>query len=231
MKPNHHPDDEQLVDYAAGSLETEFSLLIATHLTFCPACRYRVALLETVGGALLNDLEPAELAGDSRAVVMAKLQHRQPAEKSDSANLPASIDLRGLGTLCGLLPRPLLAYVSDYAASAKRPLAWRTVMKGLETIDLSSRHGRMRTRLMRIKPGVAMPRHTHKGLEMVCVLEGEYTDNRGHYAQGDISIADRRLDHRPMASMDGDCLCVAVTDAPLMLTGPIGRWFNPFIRS
>jgi putative transcriptional regulator len=34
----------------------------------------------------------------------------------------------------------------------------------------------------------------------------------------------------PTADDDGDCVCLAVTDAPLRLTGPIGRLFNPFIR-
>jgi putative transcriptional regulator len=38
------------------------------------------------------------------------------------------------------------------------------------------------------------------------------------------------VDHRPVAGRSGDCICLAVTDAPLRLTGPIGRLFRPFVH-
>jgi putative transcriptional regulator len=43
-------------------------------------------------------------------------------------------------------------------------------------------------------------------------------------------IADESVDHCPIADEEGDCLCLAVTDAPLRLTGRFGRFLNPFIR-
>ena len=38
-RPVHHPTDEFLLDYAAGALGEPKSLLVATHLSMCPACR------------------------------------------------------------------------------------------------------------------------------------------------------------------------------------------------
>jgi putative transcriptional regulator len=63
------------------------------------------------------------------------------------------------------------------------------------------------------------------------VLEGGFSDILGSYERGDITINDSSVDHQPVADDDGDCICFAVTDAPLRLTGRIGRLFNPFIRA
>ena len=46
-----------LADYAAGALSQGMSLLVASHLTFCPACRDKAARLEALGGALLAEGE------------------------------------------------------------------------------------------------------------------------------------------------------------------------------
>ncbi len=75
-----------------------------------------------------------------------------------------------------------------------------------------------------------MPNHTHGGNEMTLVLAGGFSDDTGHYERGDVSIADDELVHTPVADPGEDCICLAVTDAPLKLTGPIGRIVNLFMR-
>ena len=50
----------------------------------------------------------------------------------------------------------------------------------------------------------------------------------GHYARGDIALAEADLDHKPMTDAGEDCICFAVTDAPLHLTGPFGRLLDRF---
>jgi putative transcriptional regulator len=45
-----------------------------------------------------------------------------------------------------------------------------------------------------------------------------------------VSEADSQVDHRPVADEDEDCLCLTVTDAPLRLTGWLGRLLSPFVR-
>ena len=74
-----------------------------------------------------------------------------------------------------------------------------------------------------IRGGRRMPSHTHEGSEITLVLSGAFSDVTGRYARGDIAIAEADLDHRPMTDAGEDCLCFAVTDAPLHLTGPVGR--------
>jgi putative transcriptional regulator len=62
------------------------------------------------------------------------------------------------------------------------------------------------------------------------VLEGGFSDGRGHYLRGDVAIADDEVTHRPRADDDGDCLCLTVTEAPVRLAGPLARFLNPFLR-
>ena len=56
------------------------------------------------------------------------------------------------------------------------------------------------------------------------MLKGGFTDSTGHYRRGDIAIADSEVDHRPRADDDEDCICFAVSEAPLRLTGPFVRF-------
>jgi putative transcriptional regulator len=38
------------------------------------------------------------------------------------------------------------------------------------------------------------------------------------------------VNHTPVADDDEDCICFAVTDAPLRLTGPVGRIVQSFFK-
>jgi putative transcriptional regulator len=123
------------------------------------------------------------------------------------------------------LPAPLGAYVRGPLAD----LPWRhfgAVSEAPLPLDEST----YRTRLIRLRAGRAVPRHPHGGQELTVVLEGAFHDGIGAYAVGDLAIADPHVEHQPRALGDEDCLCLAVTDAPLRLTGRFSRFLNPFLR-
>jgi putative transcriptional regulator len=124
-----------------------------------------------------------------------------------------------------VVPAPLAPYIPGGLES----LRWRNYGAAAEAkVDLGSHE--YRSRLIRLKAGRGVPRHTHGGNELTVVLSGAFHDEGGHYRRGDIAIADGSIDHQPIADENDDCLCLAVTDAPLRLTGPIGRFLNPFLR-
>ena len=108
-------------------------------------------------------------------------------------------------------------------------LRWRHYGTAAEA-EIPIRAPGYRTTLVRVRAGRMVPRHTHEGNELTVVLEGAFHDEAGHYRRGDLAIADSSVDHRPMADDGQDCLCLAVTDAPLRLTGRFGRLLNPFVR-
>src|SRR4051812_30300783 len=96
--PVHHPPEELLLDYAAGSTDEPTSLTLATHLALCPECRDAVAGFESVGGALLEEIEPAALAPDALDRLLARLDEQVPASSPRS---PA------VGDAPHPLPKPL----------------------------------------------------------------------------------------------------------------------------
>jgi len=216
--PSHHLDEAFLMDYAAGNTSESMSLLIATHLALCPNCRSRFADFESVGGAMLEALPAAAMDDGALSAVLARL------DDPDLADFTPVSDPGNDGEDRPILPQPLRSYVG----TSPDNLAWQQVIRGLEEFDLEV--GGAKTKLLRIKPGASMPQHTHEGRELTLVLDGTYDDEIGHFARGDVAVLDDEVDHRPIAGPGRDCICLAVIDAPLRLTGRFGRFLNPFVK-
>ena len=77
---------------------------------------------------------------------------------------------------------------------------------------------------------MSVPRHTHLGSEMVCVLKGAFTDRGETYGPGDFAESDDAVDHRPQVTADGECVCLVAVDASLVARDWIGRLFQPLVR-
>jgi putative transcriptional regulator len=217
MKPTHHPEADMLAAYAYGSLPEPPALLVASHLTFCPECRAGVAEFEAVGGALLEEMPVATADGGDLGRLLERRDRPAPADPERSA-AAARGDAR--------LPQPL----RDYVGAELDNVEWRGRGKVRER-RLLPQHGSFATRLLRIRAGAVLPRHTHGGAELTLVLTGGFADKYGHYCRGDVAIADASVDHQPIADAGEDCICLAVTDAPLRLTGFGGALLNLFIRN
>jgi putative transcriptional regulator len=212
--PRHHPGDDVLMAYAAGSLAEPFALLVATHMALCPACRKQVARHESLGGVLLDDLPAAQLADDSKRRLMARLDEAPAGRPTDVA--PAGGDL--------VLPRPL----RDWTGRALGKRFWRFA-GGFSYVPLPSPRG-YRVRLLKIRPGHGVPHHTHEGAEMALVLAGGFKEGDKQFLRGDVAEADATIDHRQIADPGEPCLCLAVTEGRLHLTGPLGRLIDPLLR-
>jgi putative transcriptional regulator len=213
--PSHHPSEARLLDYASGALSEPPALLVATHLAVCPACRRAVAELEAVGGALLDLAPPAPLADDALERTLARLDEQAVAP------LPAPAAQAGGDAL----PQPLRGYLGESLDC----LPWRRLGPIAEVRLLPDFPG-FTTRLLWARAGTAVPAHTHHGSELTLVLRGGLSDAYGHFVYGDVEEADGSVAHRPVADEGEDCICLAVTDAPLKLTSRVGRLLNPFLR-
>ena len=199
-----------LADYAAGHLNPALHSLVAAHLEMKPDNRSFVASLEAVHARVLDDVAPVELS--NRQAMLDRI-----FALGDSPVLASA-------KKSSVLPEALYAYVGRDLEDVK----WRSVLPGLKEFRISEKGSETEASLLWIRSGRRMPAHTHEGQEVTLVLKGAFTDTMGHYGRGDISIADGDIDHRPRADDSGDCICFAVTDAPLRLTGPIGRFLQRF---
>ncbi len=215
------------MDYAAGSLAEAPALLVATHLALCPECRHRVSAFEALGGVLLEELSPAPLGAEALDAVLARLD--DPAALEPPPRTPRATVTAAPATPprpAPLLPEPL----RSYAGGDPDTIAWRRVIGGIEEHVLPVARTDFKACLYRIAPGVVVPRHTHGRSEMLLVLEGAVRDRGMRFGRGDVSFADGGIDHSPAAEPERPCICLAVLDGPLRLTGPIGRWLNRFVK-
>ncbi len=202
--PQHHPDEALLIEYANGSLDEAKALLVATHLALGPRCRRAVAAGEAAGATLAFDGAAAEVGPMPDVAAMA-------IERPVRSAPPVAP-----------VPEPLRGYLGKPVSE----LGWMPVMAGMREYPLPEFAGRAGVRLLAIEPGRRMPRHTHKGLELTLVLQGSFADASGDYAKGDVATADASVDHQPQAGSRELCLCLAVEDAPLKLTGFNGMVLN-----
>src|SRR5262249_7094833 len=85
--------------------------------------------------------------------------------------------------------------------------------------------------LLKIDAGRAFVHHAHRGEELLLVLKGSFADETGRYALGDVAIYDESIAHRPVAGREDECICLALTCAPIRMTGFFTRLLNPFLRS
>lgn len=217
---NHHPSHEILLDYVAGALGEGPALAIATHAAMCGACGEQVEMLEAVGGALLEEVHPEPVSEGLLKRTMAMLDEPEPARAS-----PVAAD----GETSALIPGPLLRYVGRGLAH----LAWRRVggiVAAVEEVRLPIAARNVKVSLMRLKAGSLMPKHTHRGNEYTLVLAGGFSDADNAFGPGDFSARDPSHTHQPVVDADADCLCLVVLDAPLQLTGAMGKLINPFLR-
>jgi putative transcriptional regulator len=208
----HHLPLDMLVDYAAGSLQEAPALIVASHVALCAQCRAQVASFEAVGGALLEDLPPAAMSEAAFERVLAQIDAPAPAIEAPARQ----------HELAAMLPFPLRRYISPGAR-------WKYAGGNVREIGLALDEGPHQASLLRIPGGRAMARHRHSGLEFTLVLAGAFTDRGAHYGPGDVCLA-AEPEHQPLADAGTDCICLAVIDGPLVLTGPIGRLLNPWMR-
>ncbi len=220
MSINHHPSDALLLDYASGALGETWGLGIATHLALCPECRRTVALMEDIGGGLLDALPPAPVSEGSFDALLARLDDVAPEPAAGTpATAPASAG-------APVLPLPL----RDYVGSDIDGIRWRQLGMGARQFILPMAQKGVTARLLWIPAGKPVLEHAHGGQELTLVLRGSFSDETGHYARGDLQEADESLSHQPHAAPGEDCICLAITDAPLRFKSLAARMVQPLLR-
>lgn len=216
MTIQHHLSDALLTAYAAGTLPEAFSLAVATHISLCDECRAALAACEALGGAVLdNQGDDVPLSDGAFAALMARLD-ALPVESAAPTPKPAH----------PILPAPLV----DYVGADMSKIKWRSLGMGVRQAILPTKGRGASARLLHIPAGQAVPDHGHRGMELTLVLQGAFRDDKQRFARGDIEIAGEADEHTPVAEDGQDCICLAVTDAPLRFNGVIPRLLQPVFR-
>jgi putative transcriptional regulator len=215
MSIEHHPTNEILAAFAAGTLDHGQHIAIATHLVACRQCKEFVRSMEQVGGAVLTELPPATMSNRALAEAEARLNESvRPATAPMTPTL-SETEVRGL-------PK----FVRRYQFGKWKWIAPSVHLRPIELPYASE----TRVFLLKSGPGTKMLQHTHTGIEMTCVLAGAFRQDGDHYGPGDFDLGDETIDHRPVVEQGQDCICLVAMRGELQLKGLIGRMVQPFIR-
>jgi len=209
MRLQHHPDAALLLDYGAGGLDRNARLVVDGHIGVCERCRRAVARTEEVGGALLAALPPAPMRADALAMALARIE--RPAPMAPTPSPPA-----------GWIAAPPEVIV---AARTRR----RWAAPGVWVAPIARGPGAARSYLLGIAAGMGVPRHTHRGAEMICVLKGTYRDGEAVHGPGDFAWNDETVEHQPRITADGECVCLIAAEGALVARDWVGRIFQPFV--
>ena len=216
----HHPNDALLLDYASGAASEPMSLLVATHLALCPSCRRKVADYEAIGGALVSNCGSEKISRELKSETLASLDDFLDVETCHDTSIGTRSDEPKAG-----IPQPL----SDYCGEVDNKDVWQWAGFGIKKIPLLETHDKFECYMLAIRGGKKVPSHDHGGSEWTLVLDGAFTDEAGHFSRGDMVEMREGEEHQPMADAGKDCICLVVAEAPVSLTGSVGRFLNPFI--
>jgi len=211
MTISHHLTDETLQDYAAGSLDRSMEVVIACHLTLCPACRERAHLVDTVGGVVLEAADNAEPKATAADVL--SNAEKQPKPPALTPTVPG-------------VPRPLGRLLS----AGLDEIDWKRLAPGIKQHNLSDQHRKYGAfKLLHLSPGVVLSQHTHQDRELSLVLRGSYQDEIGRFKAGDIADLGDDVIHQPVVDTHEPCIALIATQSPVRYSGVLGRLMQPFI--
>lgn len=216
----HHPSDNMLVEFSAGTLDWALSIVVSAHLQFCPRCKKQIAECNSVGGSMLESSKHAEVSSESFEKLMARIKATPDVEKQRSGDYGRGASRSEISGL----PR-----VVQKLLPKDKALKWRHVSPSLKEAVLEAGQSDYEICFHKIKKGGRVAEHGHRGMEATLVLEGSFSDAEGNYAQGDFILKEPGEVHRPMAAQDQDCLCLSVAAAPVKVTGFMGKLVNPFL--
>ena len=216
---NYHPDEAMQRRFLDGSLPMGMNVAVSAHVDSCDACKQSIASLRDETSA--NWYENVEQDWDEDFSGVLEQIIEKPSlpveEKTATAERTLTVQLKDRQVA---LPRVL-------AQLAEETLAWKEVATGIQQalIDIDPK---TKFEFIYMQPGARVPRHSHLGNEIMLVLDGDISDNFGSYRVSDFVFRKLKEEHRQ--TTDGGCICLFVTDAPLIFTEGKARFINPINR-
>ncbi len=214
----HHPSLDILQAYAAGTLPASISAAVAMHVDMCPVCK-KIVAVETQENAkdcfdhsteksfenetfdFDHDFDDiiAQITSDTSIHEEAMKQEKIIQLKNKKYILPKAIQNMNITN-------------------------WSNIGK-ISRARVQLEEGNIRTSLLNIEAGAAVPEHTHKGYEVTLLLDGEFHDNMGQYVPGDFIVLDSENEHQPIT--EKGCLCYTVVSDSLHFTKGLNKLLNP----
>jgi putative transcriptional regulator len=213
ISTNHHPDENMLIEFSAGTLDTAASICVSAHLHYCSSCRAKLLRLDQVGSQMMSQAEPIEVADNAFDNLMEKIDtagKAKPVVNPPSDDLPFSVNK--------LIKTSLISE------------NWKRLSSSVDVARFKTGQKEFEVALHKICAGGKTPKHGHEGLEYTVVLKGSFSDENAVYREGDFLVRKPGDVHQPMGSQNGECICLSALSAPIKPTSPLGFLMKPWLR-
>lgn len=169
-----------LLDYAAGAITPAEALVVETHAALVPWSQADLDIAAVVGGDMLEQIEPVDMASACLPHHQRRLSRRQKRVDDTCAERIA------------------------LALHAPDALRWGWIAPGIRRHKLPKQG----SALLRVVAGRQAPSHDHEGQELTLVLRGSLVDESGVHTVGQIVFAGPGHNHAPVAGEGEDCVCL-----------------------
>ena len=205
-----------IINYAAGKLTPARHALIACAIELNPDLAEFAALNTSVAASLLDEVKPVSLSPLFIGKVLETLSFGHPYDVANDHNPKRIMNAPPVSK--GLVNRDVI-----------KNMSWKSLIPGVAVRDVlgnrKTKNGE-RLYLLKVKGGMRMPEHTHQGEEWALILSGGYHVDGKTYKRGDLHFENETNSHAPVTCEGEDCICLAMTEAPLVMKG----WFPKLVQ-
>ena len=205
-----------IINYAAGKLTPAKHALISCAIELNPDVAEFAALNTSVAASLLDEVKPVSLSPLFIGKVLETLSFGHPYDVANDHNPKRIMNAPPVSK--GLVNRDVI-----------KNMSWKSLIPGVAVRDVlgnrKTKNGE-RLYLLKVKAGMRMPEHTHQGEEWALILSGGYHVDGKTYRRGDLHFENETNSHAPVTCEGEDCICLAMTEAPLVMKG----WFPKLVQ-
>jgi len=199
--------DDIISEYVAGHLSPAKDAVIACAIELNADLADSAALQTDIASLYLEDTPSAPLCPLFIGEVLEKLPDcATPVPANDIAKKDADI-----------ASMPVRSLINKDGLDS---IQWKSLIPGVAVHDvLGDRKTKDGDRLylLKAKGGMCMPEHSHTGEEWSLILTGAYHVDGKTYRRGDLHIENETSQHSPEIAEGEDCICLIMTEGPLIM--------------
>jgi len=219
-----HLSDAWYLDQASGTLSLGERIFMESHIELSDEGAKKLADFEAIGAQILEDIEienasDQTLGFDADDIFARDLDIAEVTTRPEDHTDPAPHDKQD---------RYFPIALSNFVNENKLAIRWRFLGPKLKKCLLWKDKDGTKLWMLKAEAGAAIPSHSHRGYELTLVLKGSFHDQANRFERGHVQEADDDTEHEISIDEGSECVCLALTQAPLAFSNPLIRALQLF---